>query len=115
MTAIAELIEPAYIGEDRIKLSLDSTSTDPKAFDDVLINVDYAATLPAYVVPPLEFVVSPPSAINFQRKTYRRVPKTLTFRPREGGEHLVMLRECWHNRWVGTLLVEVTGDVIHEA
>lgn len=114
MTAIVELIEPSYVGEDRIRLTLDDTSETVKAFDSVLINVDYAATLPEGVVPPLVMTVAAPTQGNFQERIFRRVPKTLTFRPREGGEHLVTLRECWHNRWVGILLVQVLGDRIQE-
>lgn len=112
--SIVEVIEPNYVGEDRIRLTLDDTSTEPRAFDSVLVQIDYSATLPQGVVPPLVMTVSAPTQGNFQERIFRRVPKTLTFRPREGGEHLVTLRECWHNLWVGILRVQVLGESIQE-
>jgi len=57
---------------------------------------------------PLELTVTAPSPQNFVRKNFSRVvPSTITFTPREAGQHLVRLREIGHNRWFGSLVVTV--------
>lgn len=51
---------------------------------------------------------SPPS---FQRRIYReRLPSTLTFYPREGGPHLLRVREIYHQQYVGTLKFVAQGE-----
>jgi hypothetical protein len=104
-------ISPETMGEDRILLSLDRTSLTPRAFQAVLINVDYSACAPEGVVLPLELLIQTPSISNIRRHIIRKIaPRTLSFIPKEGGLHGVLLRELGHNRWLGKLRVTVAGD-----
>ena len=110
---LVEEICPDTIGEDRFVLTLSSATPTPKAFGVVEILVDYAQAAPEGVVLPLELLVQAPSSSGFVRRYYRRTaPSSVTFVPKEGGPHLVVLREVGHNRWVGKLRVSVAGDPI---
>lgn len=108
-----EEISPEFIGEDRIALSLDSSTLNPRAFHAVLINVDYGKCAPEGIVLPLELLIQAPSIGNIRRTIIRRTaPQSLSFIPKEGGIHGVLLRELGHNRWLGKLRVLVAGDVL---
>jgi len=102
-------LAPDYLGEDRIDLSL---STDaPRAFEPIDIEVDYSRTFPEYVVLPLELIVRAPSSANFYRRHFTKIaPSVLSFVAKEGGKHLVLLRETAHNHWLGRLEIDVAGE-----
>lgn len=107
---------PDYVGAERVRLTL----TDPHdlliAFRPVLISVDYELTLPESVMLPLEFTVTAPSEVNSLRTLYRRfAPTQLAFTPREGGSHLVRLAEVFHNKYWGSLVLDISGDRIRAA
>ncbi|HZL96816.1 MAG TPA: hypothetical protein VFB99_24385 [Vicinamibacterales bacterium] len=103
---------PAYVGEDRIRVSLSEDTLAPSAFAAVDVAIDYsAADVDGGVQLPIEITVTAPNPTGFVRKTYRSNRPTLfTFKPREGGDHLVRVREVAHNRWFGVLRVSVAGD-----
>lgn len=104
-------ISPRYLREDRIDLELDSSNPAPAAFQSLLINVSYARTLPQHVMLPLILEVSGPSSDSYQRREFTRAPPaTLVITPREGGPHVIVLREVAHNRWFGRLSVQVAGE-----
>lgn len=111
---LIEELAPETIGEDLITLTLNQLTLAPRAFSPVIVDVDYARTLPDGVVLPLELVIQAPSPSGYIRRIIRRLaPADITFTPREGGTHLVMLRELWHNRWLGKLRVPVAGDPLN--
>lgn len=103
---------PATVGEEMIALTLDSSTPTPKVFLIVQVNVDYSDALDAGgPALPLDFIVQGPSAVSYKENVFRRfLPRTLSFVPIEAGEHLVLLREQAHNRWIGRLRVIVAGD-----
>lgn len=104
---------PGYVATELIKLSLAQPEATPRAFQFILIDVDYsAADEVGGMVLPLELMVTAPTPSNFDR-TYSDLllPSQIAFQPVEGGRHLVTLREVAHNRVYGNLLVEVAGDV----
>lgn len=106
-----EEISPATMGEDLIALSLDPSTRAPRALQPVLINVDYSACDPDGIILPLELLIQAPSPEHIQRRRFTRsVPTSLSFIPKEGGTHGVMLREVGHNRWHGQLRIVVAGD-----
>lgn len=108
---LIEELSPETVGEDLITLTLDPLTLSPRAFSPVIVDVDYSRTLPDGVVLPLELVIQAPSASGYVRRVIRRLaPADITFTPREGGTHLVMLREMYHQRWMGRLRVPVAGD-----
>jgi len=111
LSALDEIC-PLYYGEDRIDLSLTS-SAKPLAFQQVTIGVSYTRTLPQGVVLPLEMIVQGPSAQSYLRRVYSRAkPTVLLFSPKEGGSHLVLLREYGHNKWHGALIIYVDGPLL---
>lgn len=113
--SVADEWSPEYYGQDLIRLSLAPSQT-PRQFEIVLIDVDYSACLPAGIVLPLEMTVTSESGIaTFQRKMLRRfAPSQLSFVPREGGSHLVRLAEAHHNRWFGSLSLDVLGERVSQ-
>lgn len=104
-------LSPATIGEDKIALTVDPSTDPPTALRAVQINVDYAATEPFGVALPLDMIVQGPTEDSYVERTFRRFkPTTLSFVPLAAGEHLVLLRETAHNRWIGRLRITVVGD-----
>jgi hypothetical protein len=106
-----DTLSPSYVGEDKIVLTLDASTSNPRAFTPVQIDVDYSACAPAGVELPLELIIQGPTPASYREKTYRKfVPKSISFQPIASGEYLVLLREVAHNRWIGKLRIQVTGD-----
>lgn len=106
-----DTLSPAYVGEDRIKLSLDPASSPVLVGKAVAILVDYSACEPEGTGLPLDLIVQGPSYTSYREKVFRRYrPERVAFVPSEAGEHLVLLREQHHNRWFGSLRVTVVGD-----
>jgi hypothetical protein len=104
---------PSYVGEDRLRLTLADPNDPLTAFRAVLIDVDYSRALPDGVMLPLEFTVAAPSEVNNTRMLFRRfAPRQIAFTPREGGSFLVRLGELYHNKWWGSLVLEIAGDRI---
>lgn len=113
--SVVDEVSPEYCGQAFISLSLAPSQT-PRQFEIVRLDVDYSACLPAGIVLPLEFTVSSESgAALFQRKLFRRLaPRQLSFVPREGGPHLIRLAEAHHNRWFGSLQIDVLGERVSQ-
>ena len=113
MAEFIDEISPRYYGEDRLGLELTIPNQLLRAFEPVLISIDYSRALPEGIVLPLEFTVTAPTEANNIRRVYRRfAPVDLTFTPREGGSHLVRLGELWHNGYWGRLVLPIDGDPI---
>ena len=110
MSAAIDEISPSYLGDDRIALTLATTGA-LAAFAPISFAVDYSACLPEGIMLPLELIVQGPGAGSYQRRVFsRRAPNSLTFKPREGGSHLVILREVAHNRYWGRAKIKITGE-----
>jgi len=109
--SLIEEICPEYIGEERIALSVDPSSA-PRAFQSVLIAIDYSLCDPeGGAVLPLEMLVQGPSPSSFRRLVFSRTkPAEIVITPREGGRHLVVLREMAHNRFHGKVAFDVAGE-----
>lgn len=104
-------LSPATVGEDKIKLGVDP-ATLPKVGFVCEVLIDYSKCSPEGVSLPLECVVQGPTAASYMSKMYRaKRPTQFSFFPSEVGEHLVIVREIAHNRWVGTLHITVAGDI----
>ena len=114
--ALIDDISPVTVGEDKIKLTLDPASDPPLANRPITINVDYSDADPNGVVLPLRFVLQPAfggggAGNGYDEYTYRNVaPSTLTVQVANAGEYLLLLKECFHNRWQGRLILNVEGD-----
>lgn len=109
--ALIDDLAPEFVGKQLFRLTL-ATTDAPRAFNAVEVSVELLDEALLYGIElPLELTVTAPSPSGFQRKIFRRIlPIELTFVPREGGEHLVSLREVGHNHWWGSLVVNVAGD-----
>jgi hypothetical protein len=105
-------LSPAYVGEDRITLSLDP-ATDPATVGrPIAILVDYSRCDPEGTALPLDFVVQGPTKASYAEHVYRKTrPDRIIFVPKAAGEHLVVIREQRHNRWFGQLRFTIIGDV----
>lgn len=112
---VVDEVSPEFVGEDRLVLTLSDETRSPSAFNAVRIDVDYSGVAPEGVVLPLVMTIRPPTRADRVQRTFRRRrPKALVFFPREGGQYLVQLRECFHNRWFGSILVAVAGDSLRD-
>lgn len=101
-----------YVGEERFRLLLSRDNLNPRAFAILTVEVDYSACEPEGVVLPLEMTVTGANQSFFQRTLITRsLPSTLFIRPTQGGEYLIRLAELGHNRWFGTLIVSVEGNL----
>lgn len=109
------LISPAYVGEERIVLRL-SPATEVVAYRPITVEVDYSGAGEPGVCPPLEIVVQPAWGTGGRANGYRldiydvSLPTAYTFSVPGAGTYLCVVRERFHNRWWGRLLVEVGGD-----
>ena len=113
MAGTLDELAPMNVGAKALTLSLASPSEPLRAFSAIVINVDYTGAGGAGIVLPLEMTVVGPSSASFARKNFRRVaPSALSFTPKEGGRHLVRLREIGHNKIYGTIEMVVSGDRI---
>ncbi len=102
---------PAYVGASNIVLALKKPLAVVLAHRPTLITVELQdEALVSGLVLPLELQIIAPSPANFRRHFYTRsVPQQFAFTPREGGRHLLQLREVAHNRWCGSILVVAVG------
>lgn len=106
-------ISPRYVREKRLDLKLDASQLTVRAFQPVLVNVGYARAKPEGVMMPLVLEVQGPSPLSYQRREYTKaLPVSFIFTPREGGPHLVTLREVAHNKWWASLNLDVEGELL---
>lgn len=107
-----DILSPSDVRTRRITLALARPFDRRLAFRPIELSVRLTgAALTAGIVLPLELTVTSATLANFYRHVFTRVaPTSVTFTPREGGEHLVRLREVTHNKWWGALVVVVEGD-----
>ena len=109
MTGFLDEISPPEVKERRLALSLAETAT-PTAGVPLVISVDYTKTLPDGVVLPLIVEVQGPSPSSYTRREYTRgAPESIIVTPKEGGRHIVTVREVAHNKWWGGLQFEAEG------
>lgn len=111
---VLEELSPSYVRELRIDLTLNAdTPQTPTAFKPLLLDVGYSRCLPEGVMLPLLLEIQGPSSTSYQRRVFSRsAPASVIFTPREGGQHLVTLREAAHNRWFGSLRLSIAGELL---
>jgi hypothetical protein len=111
MSASIDELSPDYLGDDRIGVSVSTDTPIPSAFMPVTVDVDYSECSPEGIVLPLELIIRGPSPDSNQSKIFsKNAPESLTFKPREGGLHIVILREVAHNRYWGRVKFQVAGE-----
>ncbi len=113
--ALIDEISPTYIGEDRFALTLADHASTVLAFVPFQVDVNYGAALPAGIVLPIELLFQAPDGKVIRRTVFTRTPpSSLLLVPRQRGQHSVLLREMFHNRWQGRLFVDVQGDDLND-
>lgn len=106
---------PDYVGEQRITLNLTEPDETPRARTTVFVDVTYDGCDPEGVVLPLVLTVTTERGSSFERRVYRRVkPARIGFTPKEGGLHTIRIGEFAHNRWWGSLTIDVLGDRLRD-
>lgn len=114
--ALLETLSPDYIGEDRITIGVNSLSQPVRAGKVVILDIDYTAAGIEGISLPLDLLVQPAfgdggEVGGFVWKSFTRSkPYQIVWRPTLAGQYLVLLRERYHNKWQGRLLVTVGGD-----
>lgn len=110
MPTIDELA-PREVRQKRIDLTLSPSDDAPHANRPITVLVGTTRTLPAGLALPLIFEVQGPAPSSYQKRVFAwHVPKQIVFTPREGGRHLVVLREAAHQKWWGSLAIVVAGE-----
>jgi len=116
MPSKIDTIAPTYIGKDAISLNINEDSEPLQAHKVLQIDIDYTNCGEEGVSVPVELIIQPGfggggTANGYTNKIYRRTaPSRILYRPPQGGEYLILLREIHHNRYQGRLLIEVAGD-----
>lgn len=115
MTSIIQLLSPEFLGAERITITPDpNTSFNSLQPITVLFNYDLAE--PEGIVLPLQLIVQPTigpggDGSGYTEHLFDEIrPSSYTFRVPGAGQHLIVLREYYHNRWFGRLLIDVQGD-----
>lgn len=115
--SLLDEISPPFAGGRRITLTVSPTTGELRANRAIQIDIDYSdADSDGGVMLPMELIVRPPTERSgFVRKVFRRVfPKAVTIFPLSEGTHLVTMREISHNRFFGSLFLEIEGDPLNE-
>lgn len=109
-----DFMSPLYIGEDKVRVTVDPSTDPPTAGKPVTLNFDYTdADEAGGLVLPLVLTVQPPGVegVGYVTHTFtRHRPSSYTFTARDAGTYFILLKESAHNRWQGRLLMEVAGE-----
>jgi len=111
-----DVISPSYIGEDKIRLTVDARS---RLFVNHAITLlcDYSkADQDGGACPPLVFTIQPEfgDGEGYSQRVFTQRPSFVTFIADRAGSYLCTLRERNHNRWQGRLHVLVGGERVQE-
>ncbi len=102
---------PDYVGDKRITINLSDPDAILQARTAITLTVNYDACDPEGVVLPLVLTVTTERGSSFFRQVFKHTaPTEVTFMPQEGGTHVIRLAEFAHNRWYGSVSVDVLGD-----
>lgn len=114
MSENLDLVSPVTMGSDQIVLTVANPTGEALLVGrPITIDFDYSATLPDGVVLPLILQVQPAfgRGVGYLEKVFRKTaPNSFAFSLPGAGQYLVLLRECFHNRWQGRLLIQVDGE-----
>lgn len=109
---IVDMLTPLDAEQQSISVTTESTATLHTSRAITLL-FDYTDTEPNGVIPPLDLTIIPTHegegvAI---RKTFRRqAPTRFTFYVQSAGRYVVLLKERFHNKTFGLLILDVAGD-----
>ena len=110
-----DLVSPTYIGEKRIDIQL-SKDTAVDALKPITIEFNYGRVGQDGVQIPLDLVVQPGFGGGgegngyLEKVFFRDPPSQFTFTVPTAGQFLIVLKERFHNRFWGSLLINVEGE-----
>ena len=109
-------LSPSYIGEKLITIARSDDAVGVvKARDRVTLTLDLTQCEPGGVEWPLKLTVSGPSASSYRTKLIRRPTTGIVVTPSEGGPHLVTVSELAHDRWWGSIKLDVQGPTLERS
>jgi hypothetical protein len=109
---MVDAISPMEMDTKRLRVTLASPGVK-RTSDAIRVLFDYRGAGITGVQLPIELTILPATGTDEVRihKVFRRVaPDEYTFRVNLAGKYLVTLKETFHNRYWGSLVVEVEGD-----
>ena len=109
--ASVDEISPPYVGEDKLVLALADPQASILANVPFQVDVDYSAAEPNGLELPMVLILqAPDGSETVNRKFSRSFPSSLLLKATMRGQHFILLRELYHNRWQGRLIVDVEGE-----
>lgn len=114
MSENLDLVSPVDMGSDKIVITVNNPTGEALLVGiPITLDFDYSDTLPAGVVLPLILQVQPAfgRGVGYKEVIFRdRVPNSFAFQVPGAGLYLAVLRECFHNRWQGRILLQIDGE-----
>ncbi len=114
MSENLDLVSPVDMGSDKIVVTVNNpTGEQLLVGTPITLDFDYSLTFPAFVKLPLILQVQPAfgRGVGYKETIFRdRVPNSFAFQVPGAGQYLAVLRECFHNRWQGRILIDVAGE-----
>lgn len=110
---------PDYLGARALTVALSGDTPRPTQGEPFIVDFGYedastqGAGQPApegVVLPLILQLIAPSGRIVFERVFEDVEPDSADMIADEGGLHLVRIVERYHNRWFGSLVVDVEGD-----
>lgn len=116
MSETQDRVSPAFVGEDRIGITIDQDSLLAGVLVTnraITARFDYGATAPEGVTFPIIVELQPGfgDGDSYRRVVFERfVPETFAFKVTDAGKYFILIHERFHNRWQGRIDIEVEGD-----
>ena len=114
MSENLDLISPVGMGSDKIVITVNNpTGEQLLVGTPITLDFNYAAAQPAGISLPLILQVQPAfgRGVGYKEVVFRdRAPNSFAFSVPGAGQYLVVLRECFHMRWQGRILIDVAGE-----
>ncbi len=114
MSENLDLVSPVDMGSDKIGITVNNPTGEELLVGlPITLDFDYSATLPSGVMLPLILQVQPAFGRGVGYKEFifsKRAPSSFAFQVPGAGEYLAVLRECFHMRWQGRIILDVQGE-----
>lgn len=114
MSRNLDLVSPVDMGSDKITVTVNNPGGGALLVGTpITLDFDYSRTFPAFVKLPLILQVQPAfgRGVGYKEITFdKQVPNSFAFQVPGAGQYLAVLRECFHMRWQGRILLQVEGE-----
>lgn len=120
MSETQDRVSPAYVGEDRIGVTVDEDSFLAGQLvteRNITVRFDYAATAPEGIQLPIIVELQPGfgDGSAYRREAYTRfAPETFAFKVSGAGKYFILIKERFHNQWQGRLEITVEGEPFND-